>query len=72
MALRLREDLVMQRSRRKLVLRTETLRSLPDEALRDAVGGLIMRDSVIVRTSNPVVPGATVGAPPVDGGQVPT
>ena len=73
MALRLREALVMTKSTRKLVLRTETISALSHEALGGVMAGFIMRDTVIVRTSNPFAPGATVGCPETpDRDQVPT
>jgi hypothetical protein len=58
----------MNRSR-KLVLRTQTIRTLTNETLSRVVGGVepgdatgfIMRDTVIIRTGNPFVPGATEG-----------
>jgi hypothetical protein len=46
-----------KKSNRKLVLRTQTLRTLTEENLRTVVGGFIMRDTVIIRTGNPFVPG---------------
>jgi hypothetical protein len=61
----------MTRFTRKLHLRTQTLRPLTDDALRRAGGGLIMKDSVIVRTGR-VVTGPTDGcAETIDGGDRP-
>jgi hypothetical protein len=57
----LRWSPTMNRSTRKLHVRTETLRPLTDDALRHVAGGFIMRDSVIVRTSGRVVTGPTDG-----------
>lgn len=58
MALRLLEVSVMKKKTdRKLILRTQTLRTLTEETLRGVVGGFIMKDTIIIRTGNPFVPG---------------
>lgn len=61
MALRLQRHLIMKKTTRKLALRTETIRSLTHEALTDVVGGFLMKDTIIIRTGNPVVAGPSDG-----------
>ena len=63
MAPRLPQWLGMTKSTRTLVLRTETISPLTQEALRGVGGGFIMRDSVIVRTGGIVAPDAGIERP---------
>jgi len=53
----------MTRSTSKLRLRTETLKPLTDDALGRAVGGFIMRDTVIIPTGRVVDAGSTEACP---------
>jgi hypothetical protein len=53
----------MTRSTRRLVLRTETISPLTQEALRGVVGGFIMQDTIIIRTSGVVAPDAGIRRP---------
>jgi hypothetical protein len=63
MAPRLPLQLGMTKPSRKLVLRTETISPLTQEALRGVGGGFIMQDTVIIRTGRIVAPDAEIQRP---------
>jgi hypothetical protein len=53
----------MTKTTRKLVLRTETISPLTQEALRGVGGGFIMKDTIIIRTGGIVAPDAGIQRP---------